>query len=134
MTKRNCLLDGRREMKRSKDKFREQFKECFYDFLYQLMKTGDITIGEMLYMNEYLKHMSKTEMRVFNAAIKKINKMNNKAKEMKKMKTNINTIKDYINGLSQRKMKRITLYILKMVMLMKVFIDQQISQTVLKSI
>lgn len=50
------------------------------------------------------------------------------------MKTNINTIKDYINGLSQRKMKRITLYILKMVMLMKVFIDQQISQTVLKSI
>lgn len=128
------MLDGRREMKRSKDKFREQFKECFYDFLYQLMKTGDITIGEMLYMNEYLKHMSKTEMRVFNAAIKKINKMNNKAKEMKKMKTNINTIKDYINGLSQRKMKRITLYILKMVMLMKVFIDQQISQTVLKSI
>ena len=128
------MLDGRREMKRSKDKFREQFKECFYDFLYQLMKTGDITIGEMLYMNEYLKHMSKTEMRVFNATIKKINKMNNKAKEMKKMKTNINTIKDYINGLSQRKMKRITLYILKMVMLMKVFIDQQISQTVLKSI
>lgn len=50
------------------------------------------------------------------------------------MKTNINTIKDYINGLSQGKMKRITLYILKMVMLMKVFIDQQISQTVLKSI
>ena len=89
MTKRQCLLDGRREMKRSKDRFRkdrfrEQFKECFYDFLYQLMKTGDITIGEMLYMNEYLKHMSKTEMRVFNAAIKKINKMNNKAKEMKK--------------------------------------------------
>lgn len=86
MTKRQCLLYGRREMKRSKgskDKFREQFKECFYDFLYQLMKTGDITIGEMLYMNEYLKHMSKTEMRVFNAAIKKINKMNNKAKETK---------------------------------------------------
>lgn len=83
MTKRNGLLDGRCEMKRSKDKFRESFRQSFYDFLYQLMKTGDITIGEMLYMNEYLKHMSKTEMRVFNAAIKKINKMNNKAKEIK---------------------------------------------------
>ena len=76
-------MDGRCEMKRSKDKFRESFRQSFYDFLYQLMKTGDITIGEMLYMNEYLKHMSKTEMRVFNAAIKKINKMNNKAKEIK---------------------------------------------------